>query len=216
MPSSQRVPTSSDSSSVSLLLKQHTHDRMWFALLSLCDELLSEMTPKKKQKTLFWVVPGRQTFCMLTLSEVHQMQNGCVIIILTNLSKQTHIWGKDMCKLSLCEYFSGPECQMGREACRKSKATLWSRLGLLGRDFRSPRRCRCSTPWSEHSSENKVRSEYGMENKVWSEYSSENKVRYEYSMENKVRSKYGSENKYVVMTCSLLLLTTPPFLTTKV
>ena len=137
-------------------------------------------------------------------------QNGCVIIILTN------IWGKDLCKLSLCEYFSGPECQMGREACRKSKATLWSRLGLLGRDFRSPRRCRCSTPWSEHSSENKVRSEYGMENKVWSEYSSENKVRYEYSMENKVRSKYGSENKYVVMTCSLLLLTTPPFLTTKV
>ena len=216
MPSSQRVPTSSDSSTVSLLLKQHAHDRTWFALLSLCDELLSEMTPKKKQKTLFGGVPGRQTFCMLTLSEVHQMQNGCVIIILTNLSKQTHIWGKDMCKLSLCEYFSGPECQMGRGACRKSKATLWSRLGLLGRDFRSPRRCRCSTPWSEHSSENKVRSEYGMENKVWSEYSSENKVRYEYSMENKVRSKYGSENKYVVMTCSLLLLTTPPFLTTKV
>ena len=214
MPSSQRVPTSSDSSTVSLLLKQHAHDRMWFALLSLCDELLSEMTPKKKQKILG--VPGGQTFCMLTLSEVHQMQNGCVIIILTNLSKQTHIWGKDMCKLSLCEYFSGPECQMGREACRKSKATLWSRLGLLGRDFRSPRRCRCSTPWSEHSSENKVRSEYGMENKVWSEYSLENKVRYEYSMENKVRSKYGSENKYVVMTCSLLLLTTPPFLTTKV
>ena len=54
MPSSQRVPTSSDSSTVSLLLKQHAHDRMWFALLSLCDELLSEMTPKKKQKTLFW------------------------------------------------------------------------------------------------------------------------------------------------------------------
>ena len=80
-----------------------------------------------------------------------------------------------------------PGCQKDREACHKSKATSWSRLGLSGRGFLSPCRCRCSTP----------------------------SLKLGRTIARKVKKGQNSMKitKQLWLTCSMLLLTNPPSLT---